>query len=744
MDYRTVYETLRSASETEQLLYDHKQAATALLSLKYGIFESQDAALSYCLMSLCTLLQKTPSAWGVMEQGLVDRIVSIAATQDESPTILCPALSIIGLVALESHHHRYLAPESCPNLLASIEREANFLPLMVSRLSLNHVQTVYVTLQVINSLLVGLFLPPETRNHMYCSIRESDLFRHAAYLVENKPVSSALRPQLCDLQEIIKACIKRTKQMPIDPENNVYHKLTYVSMEQQLKTVVGTVENGHLVDWKKAGVDEEVTTPIEVINTAGAGWAGVLDFNDFFSEDKVGFKKIFLEQVGFSRPESQFPLLKASLTVTCILYDIFNINDDSTMNPRLLDGTSETLQPPIYIPSNENDNNAKAAAPIPPSLKVAPLAQNSPKSTSSLSTSSSSLLGDLRGPTVAHDQLSNQSSVEKLMSSMDNLRPLFFDWTTLHFAGVSNFMRIWTSSKATTADFDNLTKVVTVLFDKATQHAISASSSSQIDNVVSKLDLISYEELRAWQLKLVESRLNEKWGEEIKHLHRQYIQESQEFVREQRVRLLLKGDWFFIDDPTQTSIVSANTNAAKNSALAQQRSAGSNPHRRYFVALSPSRKTLQYSQFPQKLEETPAPEALTRSVDLSAVSKVTVTPLSLNANSPPKELKRVSLSSRTNYSKITLSGTSGSRDGATLQFYSDTPEKAAAWGDGLLMLKNKSYQSADTKRFIEMFAETKLRIQMLNLSPEDLDSKPENEPEEEFDRSEISTDFYYN
>lgn len=60
--------------EPEKLLSDPKQTATALLAVKYGIFESTDTNLSYNLMALSKLLSEHPSAWNVVDQSLIDKV----------------------------------------------------------------------------------------------------------------------------------------------------------------------------------------------------------------------------------------------------------------------------------------------------------------------------------------------------------------------------------------------------------------------------------------------------------------------------------------------------------------------------------------------------------------------------------------------------------------------------------------------------------------------------------------------
>lgn len=601
-------------------------------------------------------------------------------------------------------------------------------------------------------------MDPKNDNHVYCSLREADIFRHTSYLInENKSVSAACRAQLYDLQELIKYCISETRNVYVDPSNNAYHKITFETTQRLLSSFVGYVENSETVDWSKAGIPMTVR-PLDIINDSSACWAGLLDFNDFLSEVQLDFKKKFLEQSTFAKPSSRFPLIRASLTITCLLYDLFEVQKTS-LSQQLANGSAESLQPPDYIPKAADSFHFNS---IDETRSINGYSDTNSIHTLNNSNSMNRLNGNagLRSAQsspvlnkISPSFTTNNSpplSVEKIMTNLDHLRPLFFDWTSIHFAGITNFMRMWQASTAEIVDFDNIEEVMKILFEKATQNALSASSSSPIESVIQRLNTVSYADIRSSQLKLIENKLNDKWGDEIKALYRQYLKEATDFVREQRLRLLLDGDWFFVEDPT-LSLLSSSTKA---SALAQQRQINGNfngtansSSRRYFIALSPSRKTLQYSQFLQKADEPPTSDLLTRSIDLSAVSKVNVTQITTAAPNNPKGLKRVTIASRTNITKISLIGGSGSRDGATLSFYSDTPEKASAWGDGLLMLKNRTYQSPDTKKYIEMFAETKLRIQMLNLSPSDLDFeniKSNTKPDlSRLDFNDVSPNFFY-
>lgn len=71
---------LRILNDSDKLMADPKQTATALLAVKYGIFESADTNLSYNLMALSKLLSDHPSAWNVVDQSLIDKVSSLSSS----------------------------------------------------------------------------------------------------------------------------------------------------------------------------------------------------------------------------------------------------------------------------------------------------------------------------------------------------------------------------------------------------------------------------------------------------------------------------------------------------------------------------------------------------------------------------------------------------------------------------------------------------------------------------------------
>lgn len=638
----------------------------------------------------------------------------------------------------------------------AIQSNPTFVDLLISRLLSSSSQIIQNVLQLINTLILTFALSKKnSASQLFEDFRDAGLLRNVAQIFENKPLAASCSPQLYDLQEIVRAVFRQNSEVHVDNAVSL-HRKSIKQVEIMITTLIGANQTGQ-IDWNRAGLSDG-QDPITEFNSS-LKWSGIQDFSDFLSQDDMLFKKMYLEHLAFAVPSSRFPLTQASLAVSAILYDIFRIQQHS-LNPEYLSSVPESLIPAQFTQSSVNSqdffnfgtqgqaNSSMLSPTNSPDLSSArKLVSNgnlTAATTSSGNTSNSLIItsSTTNGSNGATN--TGSSSVETELAKLGKLRPLFFEWSTLLSAGIINFLRLWLSSNAQVEDFENIKEVVKILFRQAIPS--NDFSTVSIDSVVTKLDTLSYSEIRAIQLLNIEEELNNHWGYEIRALQNQFHQESSDFVKEQRIRLLLRGEWFYVDNPTKQS----------NSSTSASASAGyiAPTARRYFVALSPSLNTLHYSEYPQRLEEFPSVDALSRTIDLSNISKVVVTSLSPNAQPSTslvpaaarsgKDRLRVSLFSRTNYSRISLIF-SGSRDSSNLTFYTDTPEKAAAWGDGLLMLKNKPYQSLETKKYIEMFAETKFRLQMLQVTPSDLEyaRKTKSTSMHDYETVFPSDDYYY-
>lgn len=660
--------------------------------------------------------------------------------------VLCPALSVLTLITLESR--KITNKSNFPSLELSIANTPNFIESLVTRLTSPNVQLIHSALQLINSTLLCFVLTKtDAASSYFEQLRDAGLLRNASQLFENKPLAASCSPQLYDLQELIRAIFGHYQGIVVDLAEPL-HRTSYKQVESMLVTLIGSNQAGG-VDWLRTGLSEGQDPVTEINNSLK--WAGIQDFSDFLAQDEMMFKKMYLEHLAFAPPNSRFPFMSASLAVSEIMFDIFGINDNQKYKEYFNQIPESFIPPPYIVPTSSSTNTTDSffGGPSASSTSIAGSTKQGAPSTVTNTTSSMlspatsmSETATTTSTTTRLHKIGTSSSVESELAKLGKLRPLIFDWSVLHSAGIVNFLRLWLVSSAQREDFENIIEIVRILFSQAVPN--NDFSTVSIDSVVSKLDTLSYADIRAIQLQSIEEQLNTQWGFEMRSLHNQFQQESYDFVKEQRIRLLLRGEWFYIDNPTQSPPSATRGSAARTSTSSNPTGGVAAPtSRRYFVALSPSLNTLHYSEYSRRMDEYPAVEALSRSLDLASVNKVVVTSLTASSAAQRKNKLRVNLQSRTNYSKISLLF-AGSRDGSTLTFYTDTPEKAAAWGDGLLMLKNKAYQSTQTKKYIDMFAETKLRLQMMHITPDDLTySRKQLISKADFENVSTSDDFYY-
>jgi hypothetical protein len=604
-------------------------------------------------------------------------------------------------------------------LLEILNDDPSLLKNILSLLGSTEIELVMCTLKFINSLMVTpAFTSDDQALGTYFLLRKADLWRNLELVVDKAVVATACKDQLVDLQSLLMIAIQKSKRLNRNTAIGICGSI-YEELSHDLKNLFSAVEEpGAGMNPNEDREHDYVMTAIDCPTTPSQGgiggihpserselltsstkqnqdstiinsksrWAGMFDLYDYFRCDRRTLSKRFAEQAAFVPDRFKFPLVKSALAISEILYDIFEI-EKCRLPPTVGSGTARSLQ------------------------------KNSLKSSSNL------MVDDL-------------SHVCGNLDAVSEFKPLFFYWTTLQFWGVSKFMRIWEASKASDEDLDNIVNLMRVLFERALKvERIDVTTMGSIQNVVTFVNRTSYDEMRQIQLENIELEIDHHWSEAIAQLRNHYYQEAQEFVRQQRLRLLLRGDWFFVDDPIVSALVSV--------ASSRNTTNKPTPIRRYFIALAPGRQKLLYGIFNEKPQNScdHKPNLLEKWVDLSEVRPVLTPIQTLSPMQPTAQLKRVSLSGRIKYTRISLVDTR--TDVSTFDFYSDTADKTATWRDGLEMATDSNYQSEFTRTHVAMLAETKLKLQMSNLAPDDHKAVIATTGVHYDDRENVSTNFYY-
>ena len=142
-------------------------------------------------------------------------------------------------------------------------------------------------------------------------------------------------------------------------------------------------------------------------------------------------------------------------------------------------------------------------------------------------------------------------------------RPLLLQWSRLHTAGLHAFFRLWKTTGAETEDFDKVEDLVRILIEQVVGQA---SRTKDIRDVERELAEVDHFRLRELQMELLELTYEDAWGHHLRcvsisslvscqamrrlmfnryrQVREELKHEAMQFVKEQRIRCLLRGSWF--------------------------------------------------------------------------------------------------------------------------------------------------------------------------------------------------------
>ncbi|KAI1253094.1 hypothetical protein MGN70_005302 [Eutypa lata] len=311
---------------------------------------------------------------------------------------------------------------------------------------------------------------------------------------------------------------------------------------------------------------------------------------------------------------------------------------------------------------------------------------------------------DLRGY-----QLSDGKQADKLY------RPLLLQWSRLHTAGLYAFFRLWKATGAEQWDFDKVAELVRILVDQVIGQAGRAKDVVEVEE-----DLLEYDcgRLRELQMELLELFFEDRWGHHLLQVRSDLNQESLTFVKEQRIRCLLRGSWFQKPPPRKDS---------RGESYQNRRAANGTLWR--YAKLSHNRRYLHYADFALRTGKDPSLESLGEKIDLrtisSVVSNVTAPNEDEKSNNSSESTLKTSLApppSRhttkiTIYSYVNPQEARKGGDGKEEPLLTLHPVNhilASEWLDGLLMLLDQAPITAETHKLIKLVGDYGFKIRRLN------------------------------
>ncbi|KAI5284642.1 hypothetical protein KEM54_001180 [Ascosphaera aggregata] len=464
-----------------------------------------------------------------------------------------------------------------------------------------------------------------------------------------------LAQPLLDFQALAKVILKRWKDIPVvenAEHRRILKSLNAASYAQDYKnSSVSSLQDEpyprNPEKWRRLGFSTE--NPLWDFEEVG--FLGMLDFVDYVGNNGDEFQRLLVEQANHPL-QSNCPVAKASLTISWILYDFYEIG-------------------------KADINEAR----------------------------SSYLYGA-------------QSNFERYVT------PLLLQWQRLHVAGLHAFFRLWRATGAKQEDFHRITDLVQVLMGTVLGEA---TRSTTIEEVEQEMAIYDCTRLRELQMELLELNYEEARGNHLSHIKEELRAEAVQFVKEQRVRCLLQGNWFPTEEwPDRATPMSRSTHNGF----------GSGPKAYRYAQLSHNRRFLHYGDFDTIDDaKTPKLESLPQRIDLHSVSSVVSNIPATRDDRSETTIKSHSASSTI---KITINGYASRRhsqaqtpaqqqqqhlpksgseqeETALLVLYPQSHSVASEWLDGLLMLLDQQHITAETEQLMNVISDFGVKIRMLNV-----------------------------
>ena len=126
--------------------------------------------------------------------------------------------------------------------------------------------------------------------------------------------------------------------------------------------------------------------------------------------------------------------------------------------------------------------------------------------------------------------------------NFDNVfKPLILQWSVVHVAGLQAFFRLWNATGAVLGDFNKIYDLVRILLEAVVGGATRTKEVQAVQTEIAEFEL---SRLRQLQMELLEITHEDTWDVYLRQIKDELANEALQFVKEQRIRCLLAGQWF--------------------------------------------------------------------------------------------------------------------------------------------------------------------------------------------------------
>ncbi|KAL9063615.1 MAG: hypothetical protein Q9157_008154, partial [Trypethelium eluteriae] len=347
--------------------------AGGLSRLRSLCLRTSGNTLAYSLGSLNRLLE-LDMGWEIISNEMIEHLIDIVVTQP-LVNMLRSALSI--LVAIVSRPHTSSSQAGSFGFRAlkpALAIQPSFLEMLVTRLSSADHALCANALSLINSLMRdSIAHEPETEwPKLVKRLQDLGVIK-AVYMLMQSSSLTDVASSVLEFQSLTKVLLRKWREVHVDLEKPDHRRAlkalhlasnpppkslsasadATVNDEQRDSTEDGDTDNGktplsrkasknmsrrhHPEKWRRLGfATESPSYEFEEV-----GFLGMMDLTDWVRRYEDIFQKLLLEQAS-KPPEQRCPIARASLAVTLVLYDHFEVDrgesEDTRQRYLVLDG----------------------------------------------------------------------------------------------------------------------------------------------------------------------------------------------------------------------------------------------------------------------------------------------------------------------------------------------------------------------------------------------------------------------
>lgn len=218
-------------------------------------------------------------------------------------------------------------------LKPAVDTQPQFLPALVEKITSADHALCANSLQLINALMRDAIANDAAFEwpKFIKQLQELGVIKSVYGLMQSSAIQDLAHP-LLDFQSLTKILLRNWREEKVDLENPDHRRairgLHTASNPEKTGSDVKDSKKQNPVKWRRLGFDTE--SPAWEFDATG--FLGLMDLTDFVYKNEDGFQKLLLEQS--AEPlEQRCPIAGASLSVTEILYEHFEVDKSDDVEP---------------------------------------------------------------------------------------------------------------------------------------------------------------------------------------------------------------------------------------------------------------------------------------------------------------------------------------------------------------------------------------------------------------------------